>query len=138
MRQKTERWQVATPGAGFVNLTARAKAWLYGIAAVEGIFTLYVPHTSCSLTIQENSDPDVLCDLSDALDRTAPRNFAYRHSLEGPDDMPAHIKTMLTATSISIPVLDGKAVFGIWQALYLIEHRDYPHTREVVVNYTGT
>jgi secondary thiamine-phosphate synthase enzyme len=138
MRQKTEAWVVSTPGAGFIDLTARAKAWLRDAKAAEGLFTVYVPHTSCSLTIQENTDPDVQADLTDALNRVAPREHGYRHNLEGPDDMPAHIKTMLTQTSISIPVMGGKPAFGTWQALYLIEHRDTPHRRELIVNFTGT
>lgn len=138
MRQKTEAWVVTTSGPGFIDLTARARAWLSSAGAIEGLFTVYVPHTSCSLTIQENTDPDVLADLADALARAAPREYAYRHNLEGPDDMPAHIKAMLTQTSLSIPVVDGKAVFGVWQALYLIEHRDGAHRRSVVVNYIGT
>lgn len=138
MRQKTERWVIATPGPGFIDITARTQAWLQKTGAVEGLLTLYVPHTSCSLTIQENTDPDVLEDLKDALDRVAPRRHPYRHNLEGPDDMPAHIKNMLTATSLSIPVLEGRAVFGTWQALYLIEHRDEPHRRDIVINFTGT
>lgn len=138
MRQKTDAWTVTTPGPGFIDLTARAKAWLRDARAAEGLFTVYVPHTSCSLTIQENADPDVRDDLADALNRAAPREHSYRHNLEGPDDMPAHIKAMLTQASISIPVLNGKPVFGTWQALYLIEHRDQPHHRQVIVNYIGT
>lgn len=138
MRQKTERWVVPTSGPGFTDLTPRVRAWLREQSATDGLLTVYVPHTSCSLTIQENTDPDVQDDLADALDRAAPREISYRHNLEGPDDMPAHIKSMLTQTSISIPVVGGKAVFGTWQALYLIEHRDQPHRRELVVNYTGT
>jgi secondary thiamine-phosphate synthase enzyme len=138
MRQKTERWSVQAPGRSFIDITTRVQAWLREAGAGEGVITVFVPHTSCSLTIQENTDPDVLADLADALNRVAPRELSYRHNLEGPDDMPAHIKTMLTQTSISIPVLDGKAVFGTWQALYVIEHRDRAHRREVIVNYTGT
>jgi secondary thiamine-phosphate synthase enzyme len=138
MRQKTEVWMVETTGPGFIDLTARVTAWLRDTSAGNGLVTVYVPHTSCSLTIQENTDPDVLADLADALARAAPREHFYRHNLEGPDDMPAHIKSMLTQTSISIPVLSGKAAFGIWQALYLIEHRDSPHQRKVAVNYIGT
>ena len=138
MRQKSERWVVGTRGPGFTNLTPNVTGWLSQIGAQDGLMTVYVPHTSCSLTIQENTDPDVLDDLGDALERAAPREHAYRHNLEGPDDMPAHVKTMLTQTSISIPVAGGKAVFGTWQALYLIEHRDQSHRREIVVHYLGT
>jgi secondary thiamine-phosphate synthase enzyme len=97
-----------------------------------------VRHTSASLTIQENADPDVLGDLADTLDRLAPRGTRYAHAIEGPDDMPAHIRSMLTATSLGVPVAAGRMVLGTWQALYLIEHRDAPHTREVVLHFLGT
>jgi secondary thiamine-phosphate synthase enzyme len=97
-----------------------------------------VRHTSASITIQENADPDVLRDLGDALDRLAPRDGGYRHANEGSDDMPGHIKSMLTAVSIGIPVSGGRAMLGTWQAIYLIEHRDEPHTREIVLHFAGT
>jgi secondary thiamine-phosphate synthase enzyme len=99
---------------------------------------VFVRHTSASLTIQENADPDVLRDLMDALERAAPRSARYRHDTEGPDDMPAHIKGMLTAASLGVPVLRGQAQLGTWQAIYLIEHRDRPHRREVLLHYVGT
>ena len=99
--------------------------------------TLFIRHTSASLTIQENADPSVLADLTTALDRLAPENAGWRHDTEGPDDMPAHIKTMLTATSLQIPVLDGELALGTWQAIYLIEHRARPHRREIVLQFAG-
>lgn len=113
-------------------------AWLRSINACDGLLTLFIRHTSASLTIQENADPDVLRDLVDALARAAPREGGYRHAMEGPDDMPAHIKSMLTATSLGVPVDGGVMVLGTWQAIYLIEHRDAPHRREIVLHYVGT
>ena len=100
--------------------------------------TLFIRHTSASLTIQENADPSVLRDLKTALDRFAPENAGWSHDTEGPDDMPAHIKTMLTATSLHIPVLKGELALGVWQAIYLIEHRARPHRREVIVQFMGS
>lgn len=128
---------VSTRGPGFTDLTARIEEWVDRIGAREGLLTAYVRHTSASLAIQENADPDVQRDLLDALDRLAPRSYDYKHSTEGPDDMPAHIRSMLTTTSIGIPVADGRPVFGTWQALYLVEHRDAPHRREVVLQFIG-
>ena len=100
--------------------------------------TLFIRHTSASLTIQENADPTVLDDLTTALDRLAPEDAGWRHDTEGPDDMPAHVKTMLTATSLHIPVLKGELALGTWQAIYLIEHRRRPHRREIVLQFVGT
>ncbi len=128
---------VSTRGPGFTDLTARIEEWVDRIGAREGLLTAYVRHTSASLAIQENADPDVQRDLLNALDRLAPRSSDYKHSTEGPDDMPAHIRSMLTTTSIGIPVADGRPVFGTWQALYLVEHRDAPHRREIVLQFIG-
>ena len=130
--------RVATRGAGFTDITRKVVSWLGSIGAQEGLLVLFVRHTSASLTIQENADPDVLRDLAEALDKVAPRHGRYRHASEGPDDMPSHIKSMLTAVSLSVPVAGGRAVLGSWQAIYLIEHRDAPRTREIVLHYTGT
>ncbi len=99
--------------------------------------TLFIRHTSASLTIQENADPSVLADLMTVLDRLAPEDAGWSHDTEGPDDMPAHIKTMLTATSLQIPVLKGEFMLGTWQAIYLIEHRRNPHRREIVLQFIG-
>ena len=129
---------VATPGPGFTDVTRAAAAWLGSIGAQDGLLTLFVRHTSASLTIQENADPDVLRDLADALEELAPRGAHYHHRTEGSDDMPGHIKSMLTAVSLGVPVVGGAAVLGTWQAIYLIEHRDQPHTREIVLHYVGT
>ena len=128
---------VATPGRGFVDLTAGVAEFVQEANAVEGQLTLFIRHTSASLTIQENADPTVLRDLTAALDRLAPEDFGWSHDTEGPDDMPAHVKTMLSATSLQIPVMKGKLMLGTWQAIYLIEHRRRPHAREVVIQFVG-
>jgi secondary thiamine-phosphate synthase enzyme len=129
---------VQTSGPGFVDLTSEVARFVSEAGAKEGAVTLFIRHTSASLTIQENADPTVLADLTTALARLAPENAGWRHDTEGPDDMPAHIKTMLTATSLHIPVLKGELALGTWQAIYLIEHRSRPHRREVVLQFAGT
>jgi secondary thiamine-phosphate synthase enzyme len=128
---------VQTPGRGFVDLTAEVAEFVQEANAVEGQLTLFIRHTSASLTIQENPDPTVLRDLTAALDRLAPEDFGWSHDTEGPDDMPAHVKTMLSATSLQVPVMKGKLMLGVWQAIYLIEHRRRPHAREVVIQFVG-
>ncbi len=128
---------VQTRGAGFTDLSAEVAKFAREAGAREGAVTLFVRHTSASLTIQENADPTVLADLTTALNRLAPANGGWRHDTEGPDDMPAHIKTMLTATSLQVPVLGGALALGTWQAIYLVEHRARPHRREVVLQFTG-
>jgi secondary thiamine-phosphate synthase enzyme len=128
---------VETRGVGFVDLSAEVAKFVRDAGAAEGAVTLFIRHTSASLTIQENADPSVLDDLTTALDRAAPENAGWTHDTEGPDDMPAHIKTMLTATSLHVPVLNGELALGTWQAIYLIEHRARPHRREVVLQFTG-
>ena len=138
IEQAQHRLSVATRGPGFTDITREVAAWLASIGAQDGLLTLFVRHTSASLTIQENADPDVLRDLADALDKLAPRDARYRHSMEGPDDMPGHIRAMLTATTLGVPVAGGEAVLGTWQAIYLIEHRDRPHVREIALHYVGT
>ena len=128
---------VQTSGAGFTDLTAEVAKFVADAQAREGAVTLFIRHTSASLTIQENADPTVLVDLTTALNRLAPENAGWRHDTEGPDDMPAHIKTMLTATSLQVPVLRGALALGVWQAIYLVEHRARPHRREVVLQFIG-
>ncbi|MGL3106200.1 secondary thiamine-phosphate synthase enzyme YjbQ [Bradyrhizobium sp. BR 1432] len=128
---------VQTPGHGFTDLTSEAAKFIAEAHAREGALTLFIRHTSASLTIQENADPSVLADLSTALSRLAPENAGWMHDTEGPDDMPAHIKTMLTGASLQVPVLNGKLALGTWQAIYLIEHRSRPHRREVVLQFVG-
>ncbi|MGA8900288.1 secondary thiamine-phosphate synthase enzyme YjbQ [Bradyrhizobium sp.] len=128
---------VQTPGRGFVDLTADIAQFVDEAGAVDGQVTVFIRHTSASLTIQENADPTVLQDLTTALDRFAPENAGWSHDTEGPDDMPAHVKTMLTAISLQIPVIRSRLMLGTWQAIYLIEHRRRAHRREVVVQFVG-
>jgi secondary thiamine-phosphate synthase enzyme len=128
---------VQTSGPGFVDLTSEVAKFVKDAGAREGAVTLFIRHTSASLTIQENADPSVLDDLMTALDRLAPEDGGWTHDTEGPDDMPAHIKTMLTASSLHIPVLRGELALGTWQAIYLIEHRTRPHRREIVLQFIG-
>jgi secondary thiamine-phosphate synthase enzyme len=138
LQQAHHRIGVETKGPGFADITAEVASWLVSIGADDGLLTIFCRHTSASLTIQENADPDVLRDLMDALERTAPRSGSYRHRMEGPDDMPAHIRSMLTSASLGVPVLGGRAQLGTWQAIYLIEHRDRPHRREILLHFVGT
>jgi len=128
---------VQTPGTGFIDLTREIAKFLGETGAREGALTVFIRHTSASLTIQENADPSVLVDLMTILDRLAPQDFRWTHDTEGPDDMPAHVRTMLTATSLHVPVLSGEMALGTWQAIYLIEHRRRPHRREVVLQFVG-
>jgi secondary thiamine-phosphate synthase enzyme len=128
---------VHTSGRGFLDLTAEVALFARDVGAIEGQLTLFIRHTSASLTIQENADPTVLRDLTVALDRLAPEDFGWSHDTEGPDDMPAHVKTLLSATSLQIPVMQSKLMLGTWQAIYLIEHRRRPHRREVVIQFVG-
>jgi secondary thiamine-phosphate synthase enzyme len=133
----TSMLTIQTSGRGFVDLSADIAKFIRDAGAKEGAVTLFIRHTSASLTIQENADPTVLQDLITALDRLAPENAGWRHDTEGPDDMPAHIKTMLTGTSLHIPVLKAELALGTWQAIYLIEHRARPHRREIVLQFSG-
>jgi len=134
IEQSTRLFRLKTRGPAFHDFTDAITDWVAECAAREGLLTLHVKHTSCSLTIQENADPDVQRDLLTALDGLAPREARYRHSSEGPDDMPAHIRAMLTATTLSIPVIEHRLQLGTWQGIYLIEHRDAPHTREIAAH----
>jgi secondary thiamine-phosphate synthase enzyme len=128
---------VPTSGPGFVDLTSEVAKFVKDANAREGAVTLFIRHTSASLTIQENADPSVLDDLMTALDRLAPEDAGWTHDAEGPDDMPGHVKTMLTASSLQVPVLEGELALGTWQAIYLIEHRARPHRREIVLQFIG-
>lgn len=129
---------VRTTGPGFTEITREVCVWLDEIDAGEGLLTLFIAHTSASLTIQENADVDVRLDLRDALDGLAPQGAHYRHDSEGPDDMPAHIKAMLTSVSLSIPVIEGRTALGTWQGIYVIEHRERSHGRKVELHFIGT
>lgn len=136
--QRHGRLAVETHGRRLTDITAPVAQQLAGWKAADGLVTLFLRHTSASLVIQENTDPDVLADLADALDRLAPERHPYRHSLEGPDDMPAHIKAMVTGVSLSIPVDGGRMALGTWQAIYVAEHRAQAHRREIAVHYIGS
>ena len=128
---------VDTPGAGFTDITREVAGFLKEAKAGDGVLLVFLRHTSASLTIQENADPDVQRDLVTALDRLAPEDVPWVHDVEGPDDMPAHVKAMLNGVSLHIPVRDGKPALGTWQGLYLVEHRRRPHSREVVLQFVG-
>jgi secondary thiamine-phosphate synthase enzyme len=129
---------VETPGPGFTDVTGRLADWLGEVGAGEGLLTVFIRHTSASLTIQENADPRVQADLVDALSRLAPADAPYRHNTEGPDDMPAHIKAALTSTSLAIPVRRGRMTLGTWQGVYVIEHRTMPHRRTLTLHFLGS
>jgi secondary thiamine-phosphate synthase enzyme len=133
----TATLRVETYGAGFTEITGEAKAFIAQAGAGEGALLVYLRHTSASLTIQESADPDVQVDLVSALDRLAPEDAPWIHDVEGPDDMPAHVKAMLNGVSLHIPVTGGKLALGTWQGLYLVEHRRKPHSREVVLQFIG-
>jgi secondary thiamine-phosphate synthase enzyme len=129
---------VETPGEGFLDITGEVRKFMRDAGARDGALLLFLRHTSASLTIQENADPDVLRDLVSALRHLAPRDFGWVHDTEGPDDMPAHVRTMLTGVSLQIPVAGGQLALGTWQGIYLIEHRARPHRRQVVLQFTGS
>lgn len=138
MRMASGRIEIETDGPGFTNLTSAIRSWLAGHHAGDGLLSLFVRHTSASLTIQENADPDVRRDLMVALARLAPEDGPWRHQQEGPDDMPAHVKAALTDTALTLPIRSGTLPLGTWQAVYLIEHRRAPHLREVIMQYFGS
>jgi secondary thiamine-phosphate synthase enzyme len=129
---------VDTFGLGFTDITANAAGFINQISASQGMLLIYLRHTSASLSIQENADPDVQSDLTAALDRLAPENAPWIHDVEGPDDMPAHVKAMLNGVSLHVPVTGGKLALGTWQGIYLIEHRRRPHSREVIFQFIGS
>jgi secondary thiamine-phosphate synthase enzyme len=129
---------VSTPGAGITDITREVIAFLAETAAGDGVLLIYLRHTSASLTIQENADPSVQTDLMTALDRLAPEDAGWVHDTEGPDDMPAHIKAMLTGVSLHVPVGGGRPMLGTWQGIDLIEHRRKPHRREIVLQFIGS
>jgi len=128
---------VETSGEGFVEITADVARFLDEIRARDGVVLLYLKHTSASLVIQENADPDVRTDLVTALKRLAPAEAGWVHEVEGPDDMPAHIKSMLNGVSLQVPVAGGDMALGTWQGIYLAEHRARPHRREVMLQFIG-
>ena len=135
MRQAVHRIEIRTRGKGLTDFTREVGTWVRGCAISTGLLTLFCQHTSASLLIQENADPDVVRDLCDYFERVAPeRDPGYRHTMEGPDDMPAHIRTALTQTQLSIPVIGGEPALGMWQGIYLFEHRSRPHLRVVILH----
>jgi secondary thiamine-phosphate synthase enzyme len=137
-RQALGRLVVPTPGPGFTDLTPEVLRWVAAAGIRGGLLTVFCRHTSASLAVQENADPDVRTDLLRALDRLAPREAGYVHRTEGPDDMPAHIRALLTGASVAIPVVEGRPTLGSWQGIYLVEHRDRPHRRELALHLIGT
>jgi secondary thiamine-phosphate synthase enzyme len=137
MKQRQERLTIAASPEKFTDISGRVRKFVASAEIKTGMLTLFIQHTSASLLIQENADPDVLKDLADAFARLAPRAANYRHTTEGPDDMPSHIRSALTQTSLSIPVAEGKPQLGTWQAIYLFEHRDTPHQRHVLMHIIG-
>ena len=129
---------VETPGEGFSEITREVSDFLHQAGAHDGVLLAYLRHTSASLVIQENADPDVQTDLVTALQRVAPANAGWVHDTEGPDDMPAHVKAMLNGVSLHVPVTGGKLALGTWQGIYLAEHRARPHRREVLLQFVGS
>jgi len=136
--QASHRLRVTTQGKGFIDITEDLRRWLRGISARDGLLTIFVCHTSASLTIQENADANVRRDLMTTLETLAPEDALYTHVEEGPDDMPSHIKSMLTDVSLSIPVMDGRPTLGTWQGVYVIEHRAAPHERNLALSFIGS
>ncbi|MDA0241366.1 MAG: secondary thiamine-phosphate synthase enzyme YjbQ [Proteobacteria bacterium] len=138
MRQMQERFQVQTNGQGLYDVTRKVAGWVAAQAIETGLLTLFCRHTSASLLIQENADPDALTDLDNFFARLVPEGDSlYRHRSEGPDDMPAHIRSALTTTALNIPVGDRQLLLGTWQGIYLFEHRTHPHRRALVMHLAG-
>jgi secondary thiamine-phosphate synthase enzyme len=138
MKQTNCEIEIQTRGKGLYNITARVQSWVEAQVCRTGLLTVFVRHTSASLMIQENADPDVLRDLNDFFARIVPEDDRlYRHTTEGSDDMPAHIRTALTQTHLSIPVIAGGMALGTWQGLYLFEHRHGRQQRQVVLHLLG-
>ena len=135
MVNRIYRLQVDTRGKGLYEITDSVERWLAEQRAASGLLTVFIQHTSASLTIQENADPDVVYDLNQFFGRIAPEDTRlYRHTTEGPDDMPAHIRSALTLTQLSIPVEQGRMALGTWQGIYVFEHRARAHRRSVVLH----
>jgi secondary thiamine-phosphate synthase enzyme len=129
---------VETRGRDFIEITGELRRFVDDVGAVDGALFLFIRHTSASLIIQENADADVRRDLATALDRLAPAEAGWVHDVEGPDDMPAHVKAMLTGVSLHLPVIGGTLALGTWQGIYVIEHRSQPHRREIVMQFVGS
>ena len=138
MRQDQQTIDIATRGSGLYEFTARVEAFVAGSGIETGLVTIFCRHTSCSLLVQENADPDVQRDLKGYFARIAPEGMDWIvHTTEGADDMPAHIRTALTQSSIGVPVGHGELLLGTWQGIYLFEHRARPHRRQIVLHIVG-
>lgn len=143
MHQTTREFVVTTRGKGLYEFTAEVASWVASCRLNTGLLTLHIRHTSASLLIQENADPDVVRDLETFFARLVPEDTPkdnqrrYLHTAEGPDDMPAHIRAALTQTQVSIPVINGQMALGTWQGIYVFEHRRHPHRRSVVAHLLG-
>lgn len=137
MKQAAHHLEVATRGQGLYECTSDIWQWVREQQMQTGLLTVFCRHTSASLLIQENADPTVRLDLRAYFDRIAPENGPYEHDAEGPDDMPAHLKTALTQVQLSIPLANGRLALGTWQGIYVFEHRTRPHRREIVLHLIG-
>jgi len=138
LRQSFHELTIATRGRGFYEITREIKVWVAKNQFRDGLLTLHLRHTSASLLIQENADPDVRRDLEAFFQRLAPDGDPlFIHTPEGDDDMPAHVRTALTAVNLSLPLRDGQLALGTWQGIYLWEHRTHPHSRHVVLHFMG-
>jgi secondary thiamine-phosphate synthase enzyme len=139
MKQAQHRLAVQTTGQGLYEVTREVAGWVAAQGIADGLLTLFCRHTSASLTIQENADPDVMRDLEDFFKKLAPEDpRLYRHTIEGPDDMPAHIKSALTNVQLSIPVSGGRMALGTWQGIFLFEHRAHAHDRTIALHLIGS
>jgi secondary thiamine-phosphate synthase enzyme len=135
VKQFTHQIHISTQGKGLYDFTREISSWLQGHQPENGLLTVFCQHTSASLVIQENADPDVVADLADFFDRLVPQDLRlYRHTAEGPDDMTSHIRSALTQTQLSIPIRNGKLALGTWQGVYLFEHRERAHRRSIVLH----
>jgi secondary thiamine-phosphate synthase enzyme len=134
----TATLSLETPGEGFFEITAEAARFLDQVKARDGALLLFIRHTSASLVIQENADADVRADLVTALTRLAPADAGWVHDVEGPDDMPAHVKSMLNGVALHVPVIGGRMMLGTWQGIYVAEHRARPHRREIIFQFLGS
>jgi len=137
MRQAIETIEVRTDGQALYEVTDEVRCWVAGTGINTGLLTVFCSHTSASLTIQENAAPEVQADIVDWLNRIAPEDGGWRHHSEGPDDMPAHLKSVLTGVSLTVPVSDGAPLLGTWQGIYLAEHRARAHRRQIVLHLSG-
>lgn len=138
MKQYTRELTVRTDGKGLYSFTREVVAWVRSCGLMNGLLTLFIQHTSASLLIQENADPDVVVDMNAFFEQLVPEDpRRYVHTVEGPDDMPAHIRAALTQTHLSIPLLAGRLALGTWQGLYVFEHRESPHSRNIAMHLFG-